>query len=115
MRAAQPVISVDTKKKELLDQWCRRWIRGDLGVLHEYKSLASSRLTESGSRLMGSIDLDTKRTKAQNARNPHAACEVAMIGNGITDDPTRGTKGETPDTDKGVRDCRASPRSKQQG
>ncbi len=50
--------------------------------------------TERSSGTIGLITLDVKRAGARTAGNPHAACEVAGIGNGITDVPTRARWGK---------------------
>jgi len=43
-----------------------------------------------------------KSAGARSAGNPHAACDVAGAGNGITEASKSGTKVETPDTDKKI-------------
>ena len=52
--------------------------------------------------MIGLINLEVKCAGARSAGNPHAACDVAGVGNGATDDSTWGTMEETPDTDKGL-------------
>ena len=59
-------------------------------------------LAESGSSLIGPINLDTKSTGARSGGNPHAACEAAGIGNGITDYPTRARRGKPRIQTRGV-------------
>ena len=53
-------------------------------------------------QLICPITLDAKRAGARSAGNPHAACEVAGIGNGITDDPTRARRGKPRRQTRGV-------------
>ncbi len=49
---------------------------------------------ESSSGTLGLITLEEKCAGARSAGNPHAACEVAGAGNGITDDPSRARRGK---------------------
>src|SRR5215831_3826452 len=52
-----------------------------------------------------------KEYAGSNAGNSHAACDVAGVGDGITELPKRATKVETPDTAKELpTDLRASAR-----
>jgi hypothetical protein len=57
---------------------------------------------ESNSGTIGLITLDEKCAGARSAGNPHAACEVAGIGNGITDVPTRAQRGKPRTQTRGV-------------
>jgi hypothetical protein len=52
--------------------------------------------------MIGPITPDVKRAGARSAGNPHAACDVAGAGNGITDDPTRARKGKPRIQTRGV-------------
>jgi hypothetical protein len=49
---------------------------------------------ESGSRTIGLITLGPKPAGARSAGNPHAACEEAGAGNGVTDHPNRARRGK---------------------
>ena len=44
--------------------------------------------------MTGRINLDTKWAGTRSAGNPHAACEVAGAGNGVTDIPNRARRGK---------------------
>src|SRR6516164_8892124 len=65
--------------------------------------------------LWGHVNRDVKSAGARSARNSHAACDVAGVGDGITEFPN-GHEGETPDTAKELpTDLRASARPYQVG
>src|SRR5262245_39524593 len=67
--------------------------------------------------LWGHINRDVKSAGARSAGNSHAACDVAGVGDGITELPKRARrKVETPDTAKELpTDLRASARPYQVG
>jgi putative transposase len=44
--------------------------------------------------MMGPISFDAKCAGARSAGNPHAACDVAGTGNGVTDQPSRARRGK---------------------
>ena len=46
-------------------------------------------ISDSGSHCIGPINLDTKCAGARSAGNPHATCDVAGVGNEITELPNR--------------------------
>ena len=46
-------------------------------------------VSDSGSHPIGLITLDVKSAGARSAGNPHATCDVAGVGDGITDIPKR--------------------------
>src|SRR5262249_6440866 len=66
---------------------------------------------------LGHINRDVKNAGARSAGNSHAACDVAGVGDGITELPKRARrKVETPDTAKELpTDLRASARPYQVG
>ena len=51
-------------------------------------------MVESRSGRIGPITLDVKCAGARSAGNPHAACDVAGVGNGATERPKRARKGK---------------------
>src|SRR5712692_445255 len=51
-------------------------------------------IVESGSHSSGLINREVNRAGARSAVNPHAACDVAGTGNGITATPTWARRGK---------------------
>jgi len=51
-------------------------------------------ISDSGASMIGLINLGTKCAGTRSAGNPHAACDVAGAGNGITIIPSRARKGK---------------------
>ena len=54
-------------------------------------------IAESGPSRIGLITLDPKPAGARSAGDPHAACDEAGAGNGVTDDPNRARRGKPGD------------------
>ena len=57
---------------------------------------------ESGASLIGLITLDEKCAGARSAGNPHAACDVAGAGNGLTEWLVRHSQRKRGETDRPV-------------
>ena len=75
-------------------RWSREWLYGTLGLFSEYR--VSYLTVDLGSRssLIGLITLDVKCAGARSAGNPHATCDVAGAGNGVTATPKRARRGK---------------------
>ena len=72
-------------------RWSREWQYGTLGP--EYRVSAAVKLC-SRSRLIGPITLAVKCAGARSAGNPHATCDAAGAGNGVTAIPKRARRGK---------------------
>jgi hypothetical protein len=66
----------------------------DLGTLLWVPSLASAVIFGSRPILIGVITLAANCAGARSAVNPHAACDVADVGNGATENPKRARRGK---------------------
>ena len=83
----------------------------DTWLFNEYRVWCFQIDTESGSSLIGHINLVMKCAGARSAVNPHAACDEAGTGNGITVNPTRARRRKLRiQTRVHLVDYRASPR-----
>ncbi len=51
-------------------------------------------VVDSGASMIGFINLEMKCAGTRSAGNPHAACDVAGAGNGITTIPSRARRGK---------------------
>ncbi len=56
--------------------------------------MAISAVADSGANLISLINLEMKCAGTRSAGNPHAACDVAGAGNGITNIPSRARRGK---------------------
>jgi hypothetical protein len=72
-------------------RWSREWQYGPLGP--EYRVSAAIKLC-SRSSLIGPINFGVKCAGARSAGNPHATCDVAGAGNGVTATPKRARRGK---------------------
>ena len=66
----------------------------DGGSGHPDRGAGSRAVNESGSDRIGHINRAAKCAGARSEGNPHAACEVAGAGNGVTDTATRARRGK---------------------
>ena len=65
-----------------------------LGLFSESRVSSGQLLLCSRSSLIGLITLDVKCAGARSAGNPHATCDVAGAGNGVTAIPKRARRGK---------------------
>jgi len=56
--------------------------------------MAISAVADSGANMISLINLEMKCAGTRSAGNPHAACDVAGAGNGITNIPSRARRGQ---------------------
>ena len=56
--------------------------------------MAIPAVADSGANMISLINLEMKCAGTRSAGNPHAACEVAGAGNGITNIPSRARRGQ---------------------
>ncbi len=56
--------------------------------------MAIAAVGDSGANMIGLINLGMKCAGTRSAGNPHAACDVAGAGNGITNIPSRARRGK---------------------
>ncbi len=56
--------------------------------------MATAAVGDSGANMIGLINLGMKCAGTRSAGNPHAACDVAGAGNGVTDIPSRARRGK---------------------
>ena len=56
--------------------------------------MALAAVVDSGANMIGLINLEMKCAGTRSAGNPHAACDVAGAGNGITNIPSRARRGK---------------------
>ena len=78
-------------RMEAVEQGMAVW---DLGTLQWVPGLVSAVISGSRPILIGPITLATNCAGARSAVNPHAACDVADAGNGVTESPNRARKGK---------------------
>jgi RNA-directed DNA polymerase len=74
-------------------RWSRRWLYDTLGLYGHYRVHRPKQLRESAPSLIGCINLGMKRAGVRSAGNPHAAYDVAGVGNGVrgrTEAPANG-------------------------
>src|SRR5262245_14899649 len=67
---------------------------GDAGTLSSVSGVLFTAVSESRVQSIGRITLEVKCAGARSAANPHATCEVAGAGNGVTETPSRGRRGK---------------------
>ena len=86
------------RKAERAQLWAKSSVgRGgvvDGGSGHPDRGVGSRAVNESGSDRIGHINRAAKCAGARSEGNPHAACEVAGAGNGVTDTATRARRGK---------------------
>ena len=75
-------------------RWSREWLYGTLGLFHQYRVSYSRSSPAAASSLIGRITLDVNCAGARSAGNPHATCDVAGAGNGVTETPKRARRGK---------------------
>ena len=78
---------------EAVEQGMAVW---DLGTLLWVPSLASAVIFGSRPILIRLITLAANCAGARSAVNPHAACDVADVGDGVTENPKRARRGKPP-------------------
>jgi len=76
---------------EAVEQGMAVW---DLGTLLWVPSLASAVIFGSRPILIRLITLAANCAGARSAVNPHAACDVADVGDGVTENPKRARRGK---------------------
>ena len=65
-------------------RWSRRWFYEELGLFDDYQVRYQWTMVESRSDMIGLINLDVKSAGKRSAGNPHAAFDVAGVGNGTS-------------------------------
>jgi hypothetical protein len=86
-----PSRSAPGLRMEAVEQGMAVW---DLGTLLWVPSLASAVIFGSRPILIRLITLAANCAGARSAVNPHAACDVADVGDGVTDNPKRARRGK---------------------
>ena len=86
-----PSRSASGLRMEAVEQGMAVW---DLGTLLWVPSLASAVIFGSRPILIRLITLAANCAGARSAVNPHAACDVADVGDGVTENPKRARRGK---------------------